>query len=49
MLFEDLHWIDPTSRELLDLLIERMPRLPVLLLVTFRPEFHAALAGAART
>jgi hypothetical protein len=31
MVFEDAHWIDPTSRELLDLIVERMRSLPVLL------------------
>jgi class 3 adenylate cyclase len=40
MVFEDAHWIDPTSRDLLDLTIDRIRRLPVLLLVTFRPEFQ---------
>ena len=40
MVFEDAHWIDPTSRELLDLIVERVARLPVLLLITFRPEFQ---------
>ncbi|ARO29209.1 adenylate/guanylate cyclase protein [Rhizobium sp. NXC14] len=40
MLFEDVHWLDPSSRELLDLVIETVPRLRVLLLVTFRPEFE---------
>jgi len=40
MVFEDAHWIDPTTRELLDLIIERVRRLSVLLIVTFRPEFH---------
>jgi class 3 adenylate cyclase/predicted ATPase len=39
MVFEDAHWIDPTSRELLDLAVERVRNLPVLLIVTFRPEF----------
>ena len=39
MVFEDAHWIDPTSRELLDLTVERVCSLPVLLIVTFRPEF----------
>ena len=34
MIFEDLHWIDPTSRELLDLVVERIERLPVLLIAT---------------
>src|SRR5262249_25464872 len=38
--FEDAHWIDPTSRELLDLTVERVCRLPVLLVVTSRPEFQ---------
>ncbi|MER8957228.1 AAA family ATPase [Mesorhizobium sp. M0833] len=45
MLFEDVHWIDPSSRELLDLVIERVPRLPVLLLLTFRPEFQPPWIG----
>ena len=43
MLFEDVHWIDPTSLELLDLTVDRVPALPVLLIITFRPEFDAAL------
>jgi predicted ATPase len=38
-IFEDAHWIDPTSCELLDLAVERVRNLPVLLIVTFRPEF----------
>ena len=45
MIFEDAHWIDPTTRELLDLTIDRTPRLPVLLIVTFRPEFQHAWGG----
>jgi class 3 adenylate cyclase/predicted ATPase len=40
VIFEDAHWIDPTSRELLDLTVERVRNLPVLLIVTFRPEFQ---------
>jgi class 3 adenylate cyclase/predicted ATPase len=40
MIFEDAHWIDPTSRELLDLTVERVRNLSVLLIVTFRPEFN---------
>jgi class 3 adenylate cyclase/predicted ATPase len=40
MVFEDAHWIDPTSRELLDLTLDRVSRLRVLLVVTFRPEFQ---------
>jgi predicted ATPase len=34
MLFEDAHWSDPTSLELLDLVVDRVPALPVLLIVT---------------
>jgi predicted ATPase len=45
MVFEDAHWIDPTSRELLDLTIERVRSLPVLLIVTFRPEFQPPWIG----
>ncbi|WP_419693258.1 hypothetical protein ACN2CC_18295 [Mesorhizobium muleiense] len=47
MLFEDVHWIDPSSRELLDLVVERVPLLPVLLLLTFRPEFQPPWTGQA--
>ena len=39
ILFEDLHWIDPTSLELLTAIVDRVQRLPVLLLATTRPEF----------
>jgi len=45
VIFEDVHWIDPSSRELLDLLIERVRELPALLVVTFRPEFQPAWLG----
>src|SRR5499427_1302046 len=45
MAFEDAHWIDPTSRELLDLSVDRVRHLPVLLVITFRPEFQPAWAG----
>jgi predicted ATPase len=47
MIFEDAHWIDPSSRELLDMIIERVARLPVLLVITFRPEFHPPWTGQA--
>jgi len=39
MVFDDIHWIDPSSRELLDRTIERVADWPVLLLAMFRPEF----------
>jgi class 3 adenylate cyclase len=45
IVFEDAHWIDPTSRELLDLAVDRVRTLPVLLVVTFRPEFRAPWTG----
>jgi class 3 adenylate cyclase/tetratricopeptide (TPR) repeat protein len=45
MLFEDAHWADPTSLELFDLIIERVPALPVLLIITFRPEFSPPWTG----
>jgi class 3 adenylate cyclase/predicted ATPase len=45
MVFEDAHWIDPTSRELLDLTVDRARSLPVLLIVTFRPEFQPPWTG----
>src|SRR5262249_45490113 len=45
MVFEDAHWIDPTSRELLDLIFGRVSRLPVLVVVTFRSEFQHAWSG----
>jgi class 3 adenylate cyclase/predicted ATPase len=47
MIFEDLHWIDPSSREFIDQLVEWAGRLPVLLILTFRPEFGAPWIGQA--
>ncbi len=38
---EDLHWIDPTTQEFLDLFIDDIIEQPVLLLATFRPTFEA--------
>ena len=48
IVFEDAHWIDPTSHELLDLAVERVRSMPVLLIVTFRPEFQPPWAGQAQ-
>jgi class 3 adenylate cyclase len=45
MVYEDAHWIDPTSLELLDLTVDRVPSLPVLLIITFRPEFTPPWVG----
>ncbi len=43
--FEDLHWADPTTLELLDRLVARIPGERVLLLLTFRPEFPPPWRG----
>jgi predicted ATPase len=40
VVYEDVHWIDPTTLEFLTLEVERVQHLPVLLLVTARPEFR---------
>ena len=45
MLFEDAHWSDPTSLELYDLIIDRVPALRALLIVTYRPEFSPPWIG----
>jgi predicted ATPase len=45
MVLEDAHWIDPTSRELLDLTVECIRSLPVLSIMTFRPEFRPPWTG----
>ena len=59
MLFEDCHWIDPTSQRALDVVISRLEPLPVLLVITHRPVYvppwkqphvsHLALERLART
>jgi hypothetical protein len=46
-LYEDVHWIDPSTLELLGLVIERIQRLPVLVLITFRPGFQPLSTGQA--
>jgi class 3 adenylate cyclase len=45
VLFEDVHWIDPTSLELLDRLVPYLRSLPVLLVVSSRPGFSPPWAG----
>src|SRR5262249_17914703 len=45
MIFEDAHWTDPTSLELFGLIVDRVAKLRVLLIVTFRPEFQAPWIG----
>jgi predicted ATPase len=48
MVFEDAQWIDPSSQELLDLTVEHVRSLPVLLIITFRPEFQPPWTGQPR-
>ena len=45
MIFEDAHWTDPTSLETFGRVVDRVRSLPVLLIVTFRPEFEPAWIG----
>jgi DNA-binding winged helix-turn-helix (wHTH) protein/class 3 adenylate cyclase/predicted ATPase len=42
LLVEDGHWLDPSSQELLDLLVAALARRPILLLCTARPGFRHA-------
>jgi class 3 adenylate cyclase/tetratricopeptide (TPR) repeat protein len=45
MVWEDVHWSDPTTRESLDLLIERVATLRVFVIISFRPEFSPPWIG----
>jgi len=41
MVVEDLHWLDPSTLELVQLLAEQSVMVPLMLMCTARPEFHA--------
>ena len=43
---EDIHWIDPTSQDLLELLVPMVSSLPVLLVMTYRPEYLPVWTGS---
>jgi class 3 adenylate cyclase/tetratricopeptide (TPR) repeat protein len=45
IVLEDAHWVDPTTHELFDIMIERIRALPVLLIITYRPEFTPPWLG----
>ena len=45
ILIEDTHWIDPTTQELVDQLVANIARVPVLLVITCRPEYQPSWAG----
>jgi predicted ATPase len=42
MVFEDVHWADPTTLELLTLIVSKIAQRRVLLIVSFRPEFETS-------
>src|SRR5262249_20241762 len=45
MIFEDAHWVDPTSVEALGRTVDRLRTLGVLLIITYRPEFEPPWIG----
>jgi class 3 adenylate cyclase/tetratricopeptide (TPR) repeat protein len=45
MIVEDAHWVDPTSLEVMGRTVDRIKTLPVLLIITFRPEFEPPWSG----
>jgi class 3 adenylate cyclase len=45
MVYEDAHWADPSSLEAIGMLVDKIEPLPVLLFVTFRPEFVPPWVG----
>ena len=47
VIFEDAHWSDPTSLEVLGRMVDRIATLRVLMIVTFRPEFEPPWIGRA--
>jgi class 3 adenylate cyclase/predicted ATPase len=42
LIVEDLHWVDPSTLELLGLLVERLAEERLFRLLTYRPDFHAS-------
>lgn len=49
LVIEDVHWSDPTTLELIDLIVERAPQLRLLGIVTFRQEFASPWTGRVQT
>jgi class 3 adenylate cyclase/predicted ATPase len=45
IIFDDVHWIDPTSLETLGRIVDRLKTLGVLLIITHRPEFEPPWIG----
>jgi predicted ATPase len=48
MIFEDVHWVDPTSVEAFGRTVDRLRTLGVLLIITYRPEFEPPWIGRPR-
>ena len=46
LVMEDLHWVDPSTLELLSLLVDQGPTARILALCTFRPDFRPPWTGA---
>ena len=46
-LYEDLHWADPSTLELLEMVVERARGLPILVVMTHRPQFSPPWSGQA--
>jgi class 3 adenylate cyclase/tetratricopeptide (TPR) repeat protein len=46
IILEDAHWIDPTSAELFQLIIDRIQHMPVMALIAYRPGFTPPWAGS---
>ena len=44
-IMEDLHWVDPSTLELLSLLVDQGPTARILVLLTFRPDFSPPWTG----
>ncbi len=43
LVFEDVHWVDPSTQELIDLLISQISSQRILLLITSRPHYHLSV------
>jgi class 3 adenylate cyclase/tetratricopeptide (TPR) repeat protein len=40
LILEDAHWVDPTSSELMEMIVDRIKTLPILMIVSFRQPFR---------
>ena len=49
LIVDDVQWLDPTSRELLQILLEKIERYPILLVLSGREEITPEWAGRAQT